>query len=75
MCVQIRSKQGHFLREDLATFDAEFFDFTAAEASAMDPQQRGLLETTYRALENGKSCPDSESNNLHLTIHRRHFDE
>jgi acyl transferase domain-containing protein len=63
------------LKGDLATFDADFFNFTAAEASAMDPQQRGLLETTYRALENGKSCPDSENNELYLTIQRRHSDE
>lgn len=52
---QIRPRKGHFLKEDLAAFDASFFGFSAAEASAMDPQQRGLLETTYHALENGKS--------------------
>lgn len=46
---------GHFLREDLAVFDAAFFAITATEAAAMDPQQRMLLETAYRALENGTS--------------------
>ena len=45
----------HFLEEDIAVFDAPFFSITPAEAASMDPQQRGLLETTYRALENGES--------------------
>lgn len=46
---------GHFLKEDLAIFDASFFSITASEAMAMDPQQRMLLETAYTALENGAS--------------------
>ncbi len=45
---------GHFVRGNIAAFDAPFFSISGAEATAMDPQQRGLLETTYRALENGK---------------------
>ncbi|MCJ1405286.1 hypothetical protein MMC11_008513 [Xylographa trunciseda] len=45
-------KGGHFLLEDLAVFDAPFFSLTPAEAASMDPQQRWLLETAYRALEN-----------------------
>lgn len=47
----------HFLAEDIAAFDAAFFSITAAEAAGMDPQQRKLLETTYRALENGMLHP------------------
>lgn len=43
---------GHFMKEDVALFDAPFFSITAAEAEAMDPQQRLILEATFRALEN-----------------------
>ncbi|CAG9990573.1 unnamed protein product [Clonostachys byssicola] len=44
--------QGNFIAEDIAAFDAPFFSIRAAEAAAMDPQSRKLLEATYRALEN-----------------------
>lgn len=47
-------RAAHFIREDIAAFDAPFFSITPPEAACMDPQQRGLLETTYRALENGE---------------------
>lgn len=50
---QIPVRGGHFLEENLAAFDAPFFSIAHAEAMSMDPQQRGLLETSYRALENG----------------------
>ncbi|KAL2784041.1 hypothetical protein BJX66DRAFT_344395 [Aspergillus keveii] len=43
---------GHFLKQDLAVFDAPFFNITPAEAEAMDPQHRLMLETSYHALEN-----------------------
>ncbi|KAL8949407.1 MAG: hypothetical protein Q9222_004476 [Ikaeria aurantiellina] len=42
---------GHFIREDLGAFDASFFSITPAEAAAMDPAQRMLLETAYHAFE------------------------
>jgi len=50
---QIPVRNGHFLKEDLGAFDAPFFSITATEAAGLDPQQRILLETAYRALENG----------------------
>lgn len=46
---------GNFLTGDLAAFDAPFFSIPPAEAACIDPQQRILLETSYRALENGES--------------------
>lgn len=46
---------GNFIQENIAAFDAPFFSISAAEAAGMDPQQRVLLETTYRALENGRT--------------------
>lgn len=48
----INSKSGYFLDQDVAAFDARFFNIPVWEAHAMDPQQRILLETTYEALEN-----------------------
>ena len=50
-------KGGHFIREDLAGFDARFFSITPNEASSMDPQQRLLLESAYDALQNGMFMP------------------
>jgi acyl transferase domain-containing protein len=46
------SRGGCFLQQDVAEFDAGFFGIPAAEANAIDPQQRILLEVTYEALEN-----------------------
>ncbi|KAI0144465.1 putative polyketide synthase [Xylariaceae sp. FL1272] len=48
----VRPKRGHFLGTDITAFDAPFFSITETETAAMDPQQRRLLEVTYRALEN-----------------------
>ncbi|KAL9125409.1 MAG: hypothetical protein Q9217_005385 [Psora testacea] len=52
----INFKGGHFVK-NIAAFDAPFFSITPAEAAVMDPQQRGLLEITYTALENDTSTP------------------
>lgn len=42
---------GHFLKDDLGLFDAQFFNITAQEAVSLDPQQRISLECTFEALE------------------------
>ncbi|KAL1841095.1 hypothetical protein VTJ49DRAFT_7426 [Mycothermus thermophilus] len=42
---------GHFLNEDIALFDAQFFNLSAEMAAALDPQFRLQLESTYEALE------------------------
>lgn len=44
-------KSGHFLRDDIAAFDARFFGITPGEAASMDPQQRLLLEVSCEAIE------------------------
>ncbi|KAF2162370.1 hypothetical protein M409DRAFT_58464 [Zasmidium cellare ATCC 36951] len=51
-------KQGHFnvgagsyISRDVSCFDAPYFHLTEAEATAMDPQHRLLLETTVHAIE------------------------
>ena len=45
-------KGGHFLSQDVAAFDANFFSISQNEAMAMDPQQRLMLEVAYEAFEN-----------------------
>jgi acyl transferase domain-containing protein len=51
--IKLPIRQAHFLEGDISAFDAPFFSITGPEAAAMDPQSRLLLETSYRALENG----------------------
>lgn len=49
----MRSPGGMFLENiDPADIDAQFFGLSRAEATAMDPQQRQLLEVVYEGLEN-----------------------
>ncbi|KAK2042656.1 beta-ketoacyl synthase domain-containing protein [Colletotrichum somersetense] len=47
-----RVRHGHFLRGSISAFDAPFFSITPTEARSIDPQQRGMLESVYKALEN-----------------------
>ena len=46
------TKRAHYLKQDIAAWDAKFFDISKAEAEAIDPQQRIFLEVVYEALEN-----------------------
>lgn len=50
------TKRGAFL-DDVAGFDAEFFDITPREAALMDPQQRIVLELAWEALEHAGIVP------------------
>lgn len=43
----------YILEEDHRAWDANFFNVSANEASAVDPQQRLLMECVYEALEAG----------------------
>ena len=52
------SKHGNFLRNPFL-FDNQLFDISPREAKSIDPQQRVLLQTSYRALENAGYTPDS----------------
>ncbi|KAI0156515.1 polyketide synthase PksD [Xylariaceae sp. FL1272] len=46
------SRGAHFLQGEPGEFDAPFFSITVNDAEAMDPQQRWILEASYRAMEN-----------------------
>ncbi|MCG5433966.1 type I polyketide synthase [Mycobacterium sp. MYCO198283] len=50
------ARTGGFV-DDVAGFDAAFFGVAPAEALAMDPQQRMLLELSWEALERGGFDP------------------
>ncbi|KAF7521439.1 hypothetical protein PCG10_008375 [Penicillium crustosum] len=54
------SVPGMFLEDiDIGAFDAGFFNISPAEAMAMDPQQRQLLEVAYECLENSGISVDA----------------
>ena len=48
---------GGFLT-DIDQFDAEFFRISPTEAALLDPQQRLMLEVSWRALENANIDPE-----------------
>ncbi|KAI0378120.1 putative polyketide synthase [Hypomontagnella monticulosa] len=68
----IHPKKACFLGRDIGAFDSRFFSMTAEEAIATDPQQRILLETTYRALENA-GIPTSEVWGTNTSVHTGYF--
>ena len=49
------------LISDADAFDNDFFGITPREAEAMDPQQRVLLQTAWRALENATLDPRGQA--------------
>ncbi|UCM87945.1 type I polyketide synthase [Streptomyces marincola] len=51
------TRHGGFL-DDAAEFDAEFFGISPREATAMDPQQRVLLQIAWEAFERAGIAPD-----------------
>lgn len=57
------TREGGFL-EDIADFDASFFNIGEQEACWIDPQHRMLLENSYRALEHAgiATAPLADSN-------------
>ena len=50
------TREGGFL-DDIADFDAEFFNISDQEACWIDPQHRMLLENSFRALEDAGISP------------------
>jgi acyl transferase domain-containing protein/acyl carrier protein len=52
------TKWGGFL-DDVAGFDSEFFGISEREATAIDPQHRLLLETSWEALQHAGVNPKS----------------
>lgn len=51
--LQVHTKGGYFLDQDVGLFDLSFFNMSADLAAAMDPQLRMQLEVTFEAFESG----------------------
>jgi len=56
-------KWGAFM-ENIADFDPEFFGIPETEATAMDPQHRLLLETSWEAMEHAGLTPQQMADSL-----------
>ncbi len=57
------SRWGAFL-DDVAGFDSEFFGISEREATAIDPQHRLLLETSWEAMEHAGLTPKRVADSL-----------
>ena len=57
------SKWGGFL-DDVAGFDSEFFGINEREATAIDPQHRLLLETSWEAMEHAGLTRETMADSL-----------
>ncbi|WP_219069036.1 sulfolipid-1 biosynthesis phthioceranic/hydroxyphthioceranic acid synthase [Candidatus Mycobacterium methanotrophicum] len=57
------SRWGAFM-DDVAGFDSEFFGINEREATAIDPQHRLLLETSWEAMEHAGLTPAALANSL-----------
>jgi len=57
------TKWGGFL-DDVAGFDYEFFGINEREATAIDPQHRLLLETSWEAMEHAGLTPETVAASL-----------
>ena len=56
------TKFGAFIQQDVASFDAHFFNINSTEATYLDPQQRLLMEVVYEALESANIPTDKMMN-------------
>ncbi|EPS41646.1 hypothetical protein H072_4452 [Dactylellina haptotyla CBS 200.50] len=52
----------HFVKSDIKQFDHKFFGISKDTATAMDPQQKQLLEVVYECLESGNISMKNISN-------------
>ena len=67
-------KWGGFL-DDVAGFDSEFFGINEREATALDPQHRLLLETSWEAMEHAGLTRESMADSLTgVFVGLTHFD-
>ena len=67
-------KWGAFL-DDVGGFDSEFFGINEREATALDPQHRLLLETSWEAIEHAGIPPEALTGSLTgVFVGLTHFD-
>ncbi|BET96842.1 beta-ketoacyl synthase N-terminal-like domain-containing protein [Xenorhabdus taiwanensis] len=57
--------------EDADYFDADFFEYSQAEAALLDPQTRLMMQCVWHALENAGVDPDKRGRNIGLFLGAR----